>query len=347
MIRVGIIGASGYAGGELVRYLLGHPGVRISYLSSGTYKGQPISNAYPSLIAQDLPLCEEFIPDLAADEADIFFQAHGNGTGMAIAEGLLSFGKRLIDMPADFRLKDTSIYKHYYGKDHTAAQLLPEAVYGICELHADEIAAANIVANPGCYATGAILALAPLVANKLVDLNSIIVDSKSGVSGAGRSKLEVAGLFAEINEGVKAYAVAGHRHTPEIEQEMTALAGTNVKLTFTPHLIPMNRGILTTAYANLAGPMSSGDILDVYETFYEGKPFVAVLEEGKQPVTKNVLGSNYCHIGAAVDERTGRVIVTSAIDNMGKGAAGQAVQSMNLMCGFDEDTALTQPAVYP
>ena len=348
MVRIGVIGASGYAGAELVRYLLGHPGARITYLASDTFAGKPLSDAYPSFLGQDLPVCEAYDPETAADRADVFFQAQGNGVGMKIAPGLLEFGKKLIDVPADFRLKDLAEYKHYYGAEHTAPELVAEAVYGIPELRAEQIARARLVANPGCYATSAILALAPLVSSPLVDPGSIIVDAKSGVSGAGRSKLEVSGLFCEVNEGIKAYAVASHRHTPEIEQEISAVAAKSLRISFTPHLVPMNRGILTTAYACVDSAVtSSADLLALYREFYAGKPFVVILEEGLQPNTKDVFSTNYCHIGVALDRRTSRAIITCAIDNMGKGAAGQAVQNMNLMCGFEETTGLTSPAVYP
>lgn len=347
MVRVGIIGASGYAGAELVRYLLGHAGVTIAYLASSSLDGKPLSEAYPSFLGQELPACEEFVALRAADRADFFFQSQGNGVGMRVAPELMQYGKKLVDVPADFRLKDVAVYKQYYGAEHGAVELLAEAVYGLSELRSQEITAARVVANPGCYATAAILALAPLVANKLVDPDSIIVDAKSGVSGAGRSKMEVASLFSEINEGFKAYSVATHRHTPEIEQELSALAGRNVKVNLTPHLVPMNRGILTTAYATLAQELTTAALIDACREFYAGKPFVIVLDEGRQPNTKNVFGTNFCHIGLVSDQRTGRVIVTSAIDNMGKGAAGQAVQNMNLMCGFDVTTGLMRPAVYP
>ncbi len=347
MVRVGVIGASGYAGGELVRYLLMHPGVEITYLASESLAGKPLSAAFPSFLGQDLPLCESFDALTAADRIDILFQTRKNGVGMSVAPEILGLGKRMIDVPADFRLKDPALYRQYYKADHTATDLLAEAVYGVPEFHAAEIASARIVANPGCYAISAILALAPLVTDGLADLSSIIVDSKSGVSGAGRSKADVASIFTEINEGFKAYKVATHAHTPEIEQELSVLAGRQVTINFTPHLIPMNRGILTTAYVNLAQALSKADLVERYKRFYEGKPFVVVLDEGEQPNTKNVFGSNFCHIGVVSDRRTGRAIITSAIDNMGKGAAGQAVQNMNLMCGFDESTGLTNPAVFP
>jgi len=346
MVRVGVIG-SGYAGAELVRYLLQHPGVEITYLASKTYAGKPLSEAYPSLIGSELPLCEEYDVEVAADRADFFFQTNKDGAGMKIAPGLLEFGKNVVDVPADFRLKDPALYERYYRAEHTAKELLAEAVYGVSELHPDEIAAARLVANPGCYATGAILALAPPISHQLVKLDSVVIDSKSGASGAGRSKLSVAGMFCEINEGFRAYSVGTHAHTPEIEQELTRLAGREVVVSFTPHLVPMNRGILTTAYGESTRAVATSELVALFREFYEGKPFVAVLDEGAQPNTKNVFGTNYCHIGVVSDQRTGRVIVTSAIDNMGKGAAGQAVQNMNLMCGLDEDTGLTATAVYP
>ncbi len=347
MIRVGIIGASGYAGAELVRYLLGHPGARISYLASETYAGRPLSDAFGSFLGQDLPDCESYDAGIAADRCDLIFQAQGNGVGIKLAPELLACGKKLIDVPADFRLKDLAQYKQYYGADHTAADLVAEAVYGIPELRAAQIAEGRLVANPGCYATSAILALAPLVSGGMVAADSIVVDSKSGVSGAGRSRLDVSGLFCETNEGFRAYAVGSHRHTPEIEQELSRLAGDKITISFTPHLVPMNRGILTTAYGRAPGIASTTGLIAIYKEFYAGKPFVVVLDEAAQPNTKNVFGANFCHIGAVLDKRAGRAIVTCAIDNMGKGAAGQAVQNMNLMCGFDETAGLMSPAVYP
>ncbi len=348
MIRVGVIG-SGYAGAEIVRYLLGHPHVAITYLASSSLAGRSLADAYPCFLGQDLPVCEAYAIDRASDAADFFFQSNKDMTGMRIAQELLSRGKRIVDIPADFRLKDPDTYKQYYGAEHQARELLPEAVYGISELHAEEISKARLVANPGCYATGAILALAPLVSGGLVDTESIIVDSKSGVSGAGRSQVNVANLFCEVNEGFKAYKVGNHGHTPEIEQELTQLAGQRVVISFTPHLAPMNRGILTTCYAKMPLPRlpKANELTEKYREFYSGCPFVVVREPADQPSTKDVVGSNYCHIAVMPDERTGRVVVTSAIDNMGKGAAGQAVQNMNLMCGLDQATGLTSVPLYP
>jgi len=347
MIRVGIIGASGYAGAELVRYLLAHPEAKITYLASDSLAGKPLSEAYPAFLGRDLPDCGKYDVDTAADKADFIFQAQGNGVGMKLAPELLARGKKFVDVPADFRLKDAELYTKYYGQAAAAPELLAQAVYGISELESEQIAKARLVANPGCYATSAILALAPLVAKHVVDPGTIIVDAKSGVSGAGRSKLEVSGLFCETNEGLRAYGVATHRHTPEIEQAISKCAGEEIAINFTPHLIPMNRGILTTAYAKATSIASTADLLRLYSDFYSGKRFVQVLGEGKQPCTKSVFGSNFCHIGAVLDARTGRVIITCAIDNMGKGAAGQAIQNMNLMCGLDETTGLLNGAVYP
>lgn len=350
MIRVGIVGASGYAGGELVRYLLSHPEAKITYLASSSLAGRPLWKAFPSFMGHELPLCEDYSVGRAAQEADIIFQAQGNGVGMRIASELLELGKKLIDVPADFRLKDMESYAHHYGTEHTAPDVLAEAVYGIPELRSGEIAVARVVANPGCYPTSAILALAPLVKSGIVDSGSIVIDAKSGVSGAGRSKADVSTLFPEINEGFKAYAVASHRHTPEIEQELSWLSGEVVTVSFTPHLIPMNRGILTTAYASSKPGKQQPDsqtLVELYREFYRASRFVVIHDEGSQPNTKYVFGTNFCHIGAVSDARTGRIIITCAIDNMGKGAAGQAVQNMNLMCGLDEATGLSAPAVYP
>ncbi|MFQ3548402.1 MAG: N-acetyl-gamma-glutamyl-phosphate reductase [Armatimonadota bacterium] len=349
MLRVGVIGASGYAGAELVRYLILHPSVEITYLASSTYDNKPLSDAFPSFLGFDLPICKEYNAKEAVDCADFFFTAQGNGVGMQIIPELIENGKKVVDIPADFRIKDPNIYKHYYKMEHTAIDLLKEAVYGLCELHSLDIVDARLVANPGCYSTCSILALAPLAAKNIVDVNTIIVDAKSGVSGAGRSKPSVSSMYCEINEGFKAYAVATHRHTAEIEQELSEQSGKVVSVNFTPHLIPMNRGILTTSYAcmNEDSLMTTQELIELYKKFYLGCTFIRILDEGEQPNTKNVFGTNFCHIGIVVDSRTKRVIVTSAIDNMGKGAAGQAVQNMNIMFGLDETTGLMIPAVYP
>lgn len=350
MIRVGIIGSSGYAGAELIRYLLIHPEAKITYLASNTFANQPISDAFASFLGADLPDCQAYDLEAACGAADFFFTVQGNGAGMSIVPGLLASGKKVVDVPADFRLKDPSVYKKFYGHDHTAQDILAEAVYGVSELHPEEIATARVVSNPGCYATSTILALAPLMDMESLDFRSIIIDSKSGVSGSGRSKPSQAGLFSEINEGFKAYAVSTHRHTPEIEQELSILRGAEVMINFTPHLVPMNRGILSTVYISaLPGKIlpSSLEINGMMSDYYKNKRFVQVLPNGGQPCTKNVSGTNYCHLGVVVDQRTQRIIITSAIDNMGKGAAGQAIQNMNLMTGVDESSGLLMPAVFP
>ncbi|GAH66793.1 unnamed protein product, partial [marine sediment metagenome] len=266
-----------------------------------------------------------------------FCLPHAVGAGM-VAQAI-SLGRKVIDFSADYRLKSVEVYEQHY-ETHPAPQLIEEAVYGLPELHRDGIRGTHLTAVPGCYPTGAILALAPVCAEGLVEPTSIVVDSKSGVSGAGRSNLTLTTHFAEANESVSAYKVAEHRHTPEMDQELSLL-GSRVRVTFTPHLVPITRGILTTAYADLRQDLSAAELVELYRDFYEGEPFVHVLAEGKMPGTKHVSGSNNCHIGLAVDAANRRLIAVSAIDNLIKGLAGGAVQCMNLMCGFPEDTGLT------
>lgn len=347
MLRVGVLGAGGYAGGELVRILLSHPEARITCLSDDYYKGRPIADAFPSLKGFDAPLCQPLDAEAAADKADVLFLVQHNGWAMEVAPKLIAAGKKVIDFSADFRFRDPGVYNEWYKTQHASAELSRTSVYGLPELKAETIKSASLVGNPGCYPTSAILGLAPLVANGLIDTSTIIIDSKSGVSGAGRSRLELGFLYAEVDGSVRAYNIGTHRHTPEIEQELSELAGSPVTLSFTPHLVPMVRGILTTAYASLAAKADTGSLLGLFRDFYQESHFVVVLDEGDLPTTKQVSGSNYCHIGLKVDERTGRVVVVSAIDNLVKGAAGQAVQNMNLMCGLDERSGLRAAAVYP
>ena len=352
-VRVGIVGVSGYGGGELARLLFAHPQVALTYVTSGTYAGKPLRAALPGVAPTDL-VCEVFDPAACVDKCDLVFLAGEAGLAMKVVPGLLEAGKKIVDLSADFRLKDPAVYREWYKAEHTAPQLLEEAVYGLPELGWEEIKAARLVANPGCYPTSAILALLPFVG--FVKFDSIIVDSMSGVSGGGRSKFSLDYHFSEVNESARPYGVGGiHRHTPEIEQLLSQVMMEPVTLTFTPHLVPITRGILTTAYMTPGaewakykdGKQQVEDLYERYTRFYQDAPFVTVLEPGQFPATKHVYGTNFCHIGLAVDKRTNRVIVVSAIDNLVKGAAGQAIQNMNLMCGFDETAGLTMSAVWP
>ena len=343
-LRVGIVGVSGYGGGELARLLLSHPDVQLAYVTSGTYAGKPLRAALPGIGQSDL-MCEAFDADTCAEKCDFVFLAGEAGLAMSLP-GLLAADKKIVDLSADFRLEDPDVYKHWYRAEHTAPHLLDEAVYGMPELNRMAIETARLVANPGCHVTAAVLALAPLLNGEAVDPDSLIIDSLSGVSGAGRAKFGLEYHFAEINESMRAYGVGGiHRHTPEIEQALSSVADVPVTVTFTPHLVPITRGILATCYGTLTGPAE--DLRELYEIYYQDAPFVTVLDDGQFPATKPVTGTNHCHLGLAVDARTGRVIVVSAIDNLGKGAAGQAVQNMNLMCGFAETAGLTQGALWP
>ena len=297
-----------------------------------------------------------FDPVVCAEKCEFVFLAGEAGLAMKVAPGLLEAGKKIVDLSADFRLKDPAVYQEWYKAEHTAPELLDEAVYGLPELNTGEIAEARLVANPGCHVTAVVLGLAPLLEwvpqsdENTVDFKSLVVNSLSGVSGAGRSKFSLDYHFAELNESMRPYGVGGiHRHTPEIEQVLSQIAYTPITLTFTPHLVPITRGILTTSYATLAPQDWGGGaaLLDRYLNFYMDAPFVTVLEPGQFPATKHVYGTNFCHIGLAVDKRTNRVIVVSAIDNLVKGAAGQAIQNMNLMSGFDETAGLLMGAVWP
>ena len=341
MISIGIAGAAGYGGGELLRLLASHPGVWVRTAVSETYADQPIAASFPSLtgLYPDLRFTRE-TGELAA--CDFVFLAQENGKAMQTAPPLLEAGRKVVDLSADFRFRDAAVYAQWYAP-HAALEWNSRAVYGLPEVHKAEISRASLTGNPGCYATAAVLALAPLLRHHLADVASLIVDGKSGVSGAGRAKFGPDTHFSEINESVSAYKIAGtHRHTPEIEAALNAVGGTNeAQLTFTPHLIPMTRGILATCYASLSRVPTTAELLETYRAFYADAPFVHILSEGQIPATKHTLGSNRCHIGLAVDERTNRVVVISALDNLIKGAAGQAIQNMNLMLNFDETTGLT------
>ncbi len=342
MINVGIVGATGYVGGELMRLLSSHPHAKISAVTSQTYKDKPYGDVFENFRHTDLTCCDE--NDEKLRSCDVIFLALPHGIASKFVTKELLEKTKVIDLGADFRLKDVSVYKEWYDTEHFAENLLPEAVYGLCELKRDKIKSTRLIANPGCYTTCSILSLYPLIREKVIEETGIIVDAKSGVSGAGRS-LALGSHYNEVNESIKAYKLASHRHTPEIEQELSVNG--KINLTFTPHLVPMNRGILVTAYAKLKNKLSGSSLAEIYNSYYGKEFFVRLTKKGVYPETKWVKGSNFCDIGFTVDERTGTVIVIGALDNLVKGAAGQAVQNMNLMFGLDEKTGLDYVPVFP
>ncbi len=345
MLKASIYGASGYTGQELLRLLIRHPRVDITSITSRKYKGIQLSDVFP--VFKDLTAIkfmdasfEDVIP-----LCDVVFLALPHGEAMDIAPKFLNAGKKVIDLGADFRFNNVDTYEKWYG-GHASPDFIKRAVYGLPELHRESLKGADFVANPGCYPTSAILGLAPLMANEYIDTSSIVVDSKSGVSGAGR-ELQIGSMFCEVNEGFKAYKVGTHRHTPEIEQELSLLAKRDILISFTPHLVPVNRGILSTIYGKIRKNLTAPEIVRIYEDFYRDEPFVRIQKPGVFPNISSVRGSNYCDIGITVDDRTGRVIVVSVIDNLVKGAAGQAIQNMNLMCGLPENTGLDIVSLFP
>jgi N-acetyl-gamma-glutamyl-phosphate reductase len=345
MIRIGVIGATGYTGIELVRLLSRHPKVQMTALTAEKNVGQPIWKIFPSILKEVDLVCQPLEVESLAKTCDFVFTALPHKAVMEVAPGFLERGLKIVDLSADFRLADPKVYEQYY-EPHTAPGLLKEAVYGIPELHREEIKKARLVANPGCYPTSVILGLAPALKHKLIDHRTIIADSKSGVSGAGRSAV-LSSMFAEVSENFKAYKVAEHRHTPEMEQELSRVAGEKVVITFTPHLVPMKRGILSTIYATLTKPLGEKEIYEMYLDFYRGEKFVRVRPSDLLPGTAEVFGSNYCDIGVKVDKRVNRLIILSAIDNLVKGASGQAIQSMNLMLGLEESLGIDIVPIYP
>lgn len=346
MLKIAIVGASGYTGLELIRILHCHPEVAVTCLTSEQSAGKRISEVFPTLRGRCELVLENLEPVRVAEKADIIFTALPHKAAMEVVPTFLDLGKKVIDLSADYRLSDPAVYGQWY-EPHINPTNLKKAVYGLPEIRRDKIKSAKLVANPGCYPTSIILGLAPLLKKGLIDLSSIIADSASGVTGAGRSA-KVDSLYCEVNEGYKAYGVGGvHRHTPEIEQELSLLAGEPLKITFTPHLAPMDRGILSTIYATPAASVSNEMLAELYRDFYMAEPFVRVLTNGNLPSTAFVRGSNFCDIAPLVDARTGRIIIVSAIDNLVKGASGQAVQNMNLVCGFPETTGLEGLAMFP
>ena len=340
MVKVGVCGASGYAGLELIKILLRHPKVSIKTLAAKIEKPCKISDIFAELKGSIDMACRDLSPEeLLKQDLDAVFLALPHRVSMEYVPPLLDSGKIVIDLSADFRLKDTKTYEKYYGKEHTAKKYLFASVYGLPELYMDQIKRAKLIANPGCYPTGSILAVAPLLAKKIADTKSIILDAKSGVTGAGR-RPELSLSFAEVNESIKAYKIGTHQHVPEIEQELSNVAREDIKVIFTPHLIPINRGILTTAYVRLKKKKSVKELLGLYKAFYKKAPFVKIYDEESIPQIKDVVNTNYCAIGITLspDKNTG--IIISAIDNLQKGASGQAVQNMNIMLGFPETLGL-------
>lgn len=346
MLRAAIIGASGYTGGELARLLCSHPSVDITVATSRQYEGQNLAQIYPHLRDKVDVVCQNLTAREITEQADFIFCAVPHKTAMDIVPAFLQQDKKVVDLSADFRLKDVAVYEKWY-QPHSAADLLAEAVYGLPEIYRDEIRQARLVANPGCYPTSITLGLAPLLKTGLIATNSIIIDSKSGTSGAGRAA-QVGTLFCEVTDGFRPYKVGGtHRHIPEIEQNLSELSGSSLQVSFTPHLLPISRGILSTIYVNLVDKPGIEELHALYQQMYEEEYFVRILEPGSVPATQQVRGSNYCDISLSLDARTGRLIIVSALDNIVKGASGQAVQNMNLMCGFSENAGLTDAPLFP
>ena len=346
MIKAGIIGATGYTGVELVRILSRHPEVEIVGLTSQTYSQQRFDSVFPSTGGFSEAVLEIQDTQSLAERCDVIFTALPHGVSMEVVHEAAGAGKKVIDLGADYRFDDIKTYEEWYKVTHKTPELAARSVYGLPEINRKLILEADVIGNPGCYPTSIILGLAPLLKNGMVKTDTVIADSKSGVSGGGRG-LNLAFHYAECNENFKAYNIGGHRHTPEIEQELSKLAGTGVTISFTPHLVPMTRGILSTIYASLVNSCSTDELLDLYRNFYSEEFFVRVHPRGQFTQTKWVCGSNFCDIGLTVDSRTGRVVVVSTIDNLVKGASGQAVQNMNLMFGLDEKTGLDYVPVFP
>jgi N-acetyl-gamma-glutamyl-phosphate reductase len=348
-IRVAVAGASGYMGAELLRLLLTHPRVTLTGVTSERLAGESLAQVYPHLRG----LCDLVFHDLdttwLTEVADVVFLALPHMESQRVVPAMRARGRKVVDLSADYRLRDPQDYVTWYKAPHIDPTGLAEAVYGLPELHRKAIAGAALVASPGCYPMGAVLAVAPLLKNGLARLDGIVIDGKSGVTGAGAQgrKIDPMYLYTEANENLQAYGLASHRHTPEIEQELSGLAGSPVRVSFTPHLVPLNRGLLTTASVPLAGALATADLLRVYRDFYAGESFVRVVGEGERPTTRHVVGSNYCDVTVVADSRTGRAVCVSAIDNLGKGGSANGVQNLNILFGWSERTGLDAAPVYP
>jgi len=345
MINVGIVGATGYVGIECIRLLLGHKDVLIKILVSHSFVGQKISNIYPTLRGVLDLECQNLDVDVLTKECDVVITALPHGASMEVIPKLLEGGVKVIDASGDFRYKDAKIYEQWYKVQHTAPELLIDAVYGLCELNRDKIKKTNFVANPGCYPTCSVLGLAPLMNTDYIKKESIIIDSVSGASGAGR-KADLGYTVCELSDNFKPYGVSTHRHTSEIEEQLSILAGDDMKVSFTPHLAPFKRGMLSTIYVDLIKETDTDELLSLYKDYYKDNFFVRILDKGTMPEVKFVAGSNFVDIGIVVDKRLNRAVIMSCQDNLCKGAAGQIVQNLNLMCGFDEKEALSSPGLY-
>ncbi len=346
MIKVGIIGATGYAGGELVRILSGHKDAEIKWYGSRSYIDRKYADVYRNMFQIVDAVCMDDNMEELASQVDVIFTATPQGLCASLVNEEILSKTKIIDLSADFRLKDVKVYEEWYKIEHKTPRFLEEAVYGLCEVNRESVRNARLVANPGCYTTCSILTAYPLAKEGLIDMSTLIIDAKSGTSGAGRGA-KVPNLFCEVNENIKAYGVASHRHTPEIEEQLGYAAGEQVTLSFTPHLVPMNRGILATEYAKLTKDVSWEDVKAVYDKYYGDEKFIRVLDKDVCPETKWVEGSNYVDIGFKIDPRTNRIIMMGAIDNLVKGAAGQAVQNMNLMFGLEESEGLELVPMFP
>ena len=346
MIKAGIIGSTGYAGGELVRILTGHKDVEIKWFGSRSYIDKKYASVYQNMFQLVDDVCKDDNMEQLAKEVDVIFTATPQGLCASLVNDEILSKVKVIDLSADFRIKDVKTYEEWYKIEHKSPEFIDEAVYGLCEINRDKVKECRLLANPGCYTTCSILSLYPLVKEKLIDPNTIIIDAKSGTSGAGRGA-KIPNLFCEVNESIKAYGVTTHRHTPEIEEQLGYAYGSPIMINFTPHLVPMNRGILVTAYASLKEKVDYDTVRAAYDKYYANERFVRVLDKDVCPETRWVEGSNYVDVNFKIDERTGRIIAMGALDNLVKGAAGQAVQNMNIMFGLPEEEGLLMAPVFP